>query len=225
MTLAETISSVRNGEREPFSDLIAYTAPGIWLAAALLCGEKIGTRMTEVYRGAEAKSDTLYSPSDLRMWLCGIAYPLLLEKKDAVLSMNGHTENEVFFRMLSLLPREERTAVLLLCGEGCTAIQCEQILGKPGIEIKRAMRRACGSLAEQAKQERIFAGDTINTEWIIAHMRTLREQKAQDSELFDTIARCVLDNTAFSERTTLSVSEKTAPRNYFQKLFRTKRFS
>ncbi|MDO5549266.1 MAG: sigma factor-like helix-turn-helix DNA-binding protein [Eubacteriales bacterium] len=225
MTLAEAIAQVRAGEQDGFSDVISYTAPNIWLAVSLLCGREIGSTMTAVYRRAAEQGDGLHSPSDLRLWLCGIAYPLLLAKPDGVHPMTGRSDSEVFFRMLSALPREERTAVLLLCGEGCTAAQCAQILDSPEIEIKRAMRRARASLAEHAKRERIFSGDTVNTAWILKRMKELREQKAQQPELFSTITRCVQEGTDFVEESTSSAPGKTDPRNYFQKLFRTKRFS
>ena len=175
--------------------------------------------MTEIYHRAFACGSALHSPSDLRMWLCGIAYPILLNKPDVPYSMSGRTDDAVFFRMLAALPREERTAVLLLCAEGCTAAQSAQILDKPEIEIKRAMRRARVELASQAKQERAFASDTVNTAWILDRMQSLREQEAQQSELFDAVVRCVQTGEAFSEQ-----PAKAETRNYFQKLFRTRRF-
>lgn len=224
MTLAEAIANVRAGEQDSFSDVISYTAPNIWLVVSLLHGKEIGKTMTEIYRCAAEQSTALYSPSDLRMWLCGIAYPLLLEKDDAPFSMTGRADSEVFFRMLATLPREERIAVLLLCADGCTAAQCAQILDEPEIEIKRAMRRARTLLAEQAKRERSFAEDTVNTAWILKHMEELRKEKAQERELFERVARCVQDGTEFIEANAVPASGKTDPKSYFQKLFRTKRF-
>ena len=219
MTLAEAVACVRAGEQDGISEIIIYTAPTIWLAVSLLCSEHIGSTMTEIYRCAADQGNALRSPSDLRMWLCGIAYPILLNKPDVPYSMSGRTDDAVFFRMLAALPREERTAVLLLCAEGCTAAQSAQILDKPEIEIKRAMRRARVELASQAKQERAFASDTVNTAWILDRMQSLREQEAQQSELFDAVVRCVQTGEAFSEQ-----PAKAETRNYFQKLFRTRRF-
>ena len=222
VTIAEAVACVRAGQQDGISDIISYTAPNIWLAVSLLYSEQIGGTMTEIYHRAFACGSALHSPSDLRMWLCGIAYPILLSKPDVPLLRNGRTDSELFFRMLAALPREERTAVLLLCAEGCTAAQSAQILNIPEIEVKRAIRRARVALADQAKRERAFASDTVNTAWILDHMKDLREQQAQQTELFETVIRCVRSGEAFSEQTESPAKADT--RNYFQKLFRSRRF-
>lgn len=219
VTLAEAVASIRAGQQDGISAVISYTAPNIWLAVSLLCSEQTGRTMTEVYRCVSEHGSALHSPSDLRMWLCGIAYPILLSKPDAPLSRNGRGDKEIFFRMLAALPREERTAVLLLCAEGCTAAQSAQILNTPEIEIKRAMRRARVALADQAKRERVFASDTVNTAWILSHMKALREQQAQQPELVERVIHCVQTGEEFSEQLV-----KADTRNYLQKLFRTRRF-
>ena len=53
-------------------------------------------------------------------------------------------------------------------------------------------------------------------------MKDLREQQAQQTELFETVIRCVRSGEAFSEQTENTAKADT--RNYFQKLFRTRRF-
>ena len=100
VTIAEAVACVRAGQQDGISDIISYTAPNIWLAVSLLCSEQIGGTMTEIYHRAFACGSALHSPSDLRMWLCGIAYPILLSKPDVPLLRNGRTDSELFFRML-----------------------------------------------------------------------------------------------------------------------------
>ena len=84
------------------------------------------------------------------------------------------------------------------------------------------MRRARVALADQAKRERAFASDTVNTAWILDHMKDLRDQQAQQPELFETVIRCVQSGEAFSEQTESPAKADT--RNYFQELFRSRRF-
>ncbi|MGN1015172.1 MAG: sigma factor-like helix-turn-helix DNA-binding protein [Butyricicoccus sp.] len=217
MTLAEAILHMHNGEEDGLSFVISYTAPSVWLAVSLLCGENIGSTMTEIYGVAKQRSARLRSPSDLRIWMSQAAYPVLLEKMDKPAEIGGNSDSERYYRMLTALPREERVAVLLLCGEGCTAAQASLVLEQPEIEIKRALRRARGALAEQAKADSGFAGTAVNTAWMIQRTTALRQELAQNTELFAQVTHCVLTGEAFVEP---KKQEAAARTGFFQKLFR-----
>ena len=218
MTLAEAIVHMHNGEDDGLSFLISYTAPSVWLAVSLLYGENIGSTMTEIYRTAKERSASLRSPSDLRIWLSQAVYPVMLERPDKPAVVEGTSDSIRYYRLLTALPREERAAVLLLCGEGCTAAQASLVLEQPEIEIKRALRRARVSLAERVKADSGFAGATVNTAWMMQHTTALRQALAQDTELFAQVTHCVLTGEAFVE----PKKEETAPARtgFFQKLFR-----
>lgn len=225
MTLAEAINCIHSGDTEGFHYLFQATAPQIWLAISLLGGDKMGYRMTEIYRVAQEKTAQLHSPSDLRSWLCKIAYPMLLQEEDSYLTLSGKAEHEVYFRLLTALPREERTAVLLLCGEGCTAAQAAQILSQPEIEIKRAMRRARASLAELAKNQMCFRDVKVNTPWILQQTTQLRTELAQNTDTFDRVWSCIEQGTVYTEPKPAEQEPREERPGFFHKLFRTKRFS
>ncbi len=241
MTTAQAITEIRNGNAEGLGPIVSQTAPGIWMAVSLLCGRKIGRVMTEIYQEAWENTAALRSPSDLRPWLCGIAYPMMESHLDASAEIAGDTAAHVFYRMLAALPREERTAVILLCGEGCTASQAEKICGRPEIEIKRALRRARTALAEQARQQGAFAGQTVNTDWIIRHMQEMKTQLAQHEVLYRQVCACAISGQPFEEDKEEAAALETAPTpvsetlretgstedeksGFFSRLFRPKRF-
>lgn len=234
MTIAQAIAEMRSGNDEGFRYIVSYTAPGIWLAVSLLCGNRTGRVMTEIYQEARECAGTLRSPSDLRIWLCRIAYPMMESHLDASAELDGGTEAHECFRMLSELPRDERTAVLLLCGEGCTAAQASMVCSRPEIEIKRAMRRARASLAEKAKSSELFGGQSVNTAWILRNMENMRGVLATDTELFDKVCMCALTGTVFTEpvreqskhaEQPVRTEETENERNGFlSRLFRPKRF-
>lgn len=219
MTVAEAITQVHNGDQEGLRLLFSVTAPNLWVAVSMLCSAAVGTHMTEVYRAAERVTASLRSPSDLRLWLCRTAYPMLLEQPDLPLRQTGSSEAESYRRLISALPREERSAVLLICNEGFSAAQAAEVLGTREIEIKRAMRRARTSVAQNIGQERVFAGATVNTAWMLGQMSALRETQAQESALFSQVLECALTDTAFPEIKT----EPERHAGFFQKLFRAKR--
>ncbi len=220
MTLAEAITQVHNGNQDGLRVLLSITAPNLWVTVSMLCSTAVGTRMTEVYRTASRATASLHSPSDLRFWLCQMAYPMLLEQPDTPLQQNGTSRTESYRRLLTALPREERSAVLLLCNEGFSAAQAAMVLDMPEIEVKRAMRRARTALAERVKQERAFAGITVNTAWMMDEMSALRREQAQKDALFEQVFQCVLTNTEFEEQ--MQPSEEP-PSGFLKKLFRTKR--
>ncbi len=219
MTLAEAITQVHNGDQEGLRVLLDVTAPNLWVSVSMLCSAAVGTRMTEVYRAAQQETVSLHSPSDLRLWLCRTSYPMLLEQPDLPLRQTGFSEAESYRRLVSALPREERTAVLLLCNEGFSAAQAADVLGIQEIEVKRAMRRARTALAQSIGQERAFHGVTVNTAWMLDQMSALREEQAKEQPLFETVFDCVLTDTPFPE----SKPEPVQHAGFFQKLFRSRR--
>lgn len=219
MTLAEAITQVHNGDPEGLRQLLSVTAPNLWVAVSMLCSAAVGTRMTEVYRAAEETTALLRSPSDLRLWLSRTAYPMLLEQPDLPLRQTGFSEAESYRRLVSGLPREERSVVLLLCNEGFSAAQAADVLGKQEIEVKRAMRRARTTVAQSIGQERAFAGSTVNTAWMVNQMSALREEQAKELPLFETVMDCVLTGTPFPE----TKPEPVQHTGFFQKLFRSRR--
>ena len=78
------------------------------------------------------------------------------------------------YAVMAELPRQERLALLLMCGEGCSAPQAAEILAVPDIEIKRAMRRARQTIAAAMKQK----DQNCNTSWLIAQLAELRAAQA-----------------------------------------------
>lgn len=219
MTLAEAITQVHNGNQEGLRVLLSVTAPNLWVAVSMLCSATVGARMTEVYCAAAQTTESLRAPSDLRLWLCRTAYPLLLEQPDLPLRQMGFSEAESYRRLVSGLPREERSVVLLLCNEGFSAAQAAEVLGIREIEVKRAMRRARMILTQRVGQERAFAGAMVNTAWMLHQMTALREAQAQESLLFEQVFECVLTDTVFPE----SMPEPVHHTGFFQKLFRSRR--
>ena len=199
--------------------LLSVTAPNLWVTVSMLCSAAVGTRMTEVYRAAQQGTASLHSPSDLRLWLCRTAYPMLLEQPDLPLRQTGFSEAESYRRLVSSLPREERSVVLLLCNEGFSAAQAAEVLGIQEIEIKRAMRRARTALTQSIGQERVFHSVTVNTAWMLDQMSALREDQAQEQPLFETVFDCVLTDTPFPE----NKPEPVHHTGFFQKLFRSRR--
>ena len=231
MTLAEAITQARAGEMEGFVFLLHHTAPTVWLAASVLGCPQVGTALTQIYRKALTAVSSLRSPSDLRVWLGRIAYGVLLEQPDCEVAplpvLTGETGEA--YRVVAALPRQERTALLLLCAEGCSAPQAADILSCPEIEIKRAMRRARQSVTEGMKA----AGceHVCNTAWLISVFERMCEtQRVHTEQLAVQVMDCVQSGAEFEEaqgadeqsaETTRETEEKGG---FFQKLFRSKRF-
>ncbi|HIV68872.1 MAG TPA: hypothetical protein IAA32_08420 [Candidatus Butyricicoccus stercorigallinarum] len=230
MTLADAIAHARRGEDEGLACLFAHTVPHIWMMAAVLGCPQVGTVVTRIYRRARDEISSLRSPSDLRVWIGRIAFDELLRQPDgtgcAIAGLSGDSAEA--YRAIASLPRGERAALLLLCGDGCSAPQAAQILSQPEIEVKRAMRRARQTVAAHMKQ----AGctQTCNTAWLIAVLDELC--RAQTDAAADERARvlaCVRTGEPYREPAPV-LPEQTAPRpeeekpGFFQKWFRSRRF-
>lgn len=241
MTLADAIMHARAGEREGFAYLYEYTVPHVWLAAAMLGCPKHGTTITQIYRNAQQSVSSLHSPSDLRVWMGRIAYGVLLQQPEnsgrEIPCLTGALRD--IYSMMRELPRQERVALLLLCGEGCSAPQAADILSVPDIEIKRAMRRARQTIAEQLKQK--DSGETCNTAWLIAQLTDLRTAQSKvDEKVQKDILHCICTGEDYAEpeepaavpQTDTSIQEETEQEQakpeeksgFFHKLFRSRRF-
>ncbi|MDO4175325.1 MAG: sigma factor-like helix-turn-helix DNA-binding protein [Eubacteriales bacterium] len=240
MTLADAIIRARAGEQEGFAYLYQYTVPHVWLAAVMLGCAQPGTVVAQVYCAARQAVSSLRSPSDLRVWIGRIAYNILLQQPErsgrAIPALSG-TLHEVYCVMQEL-PRQERTALLMLCGEGCSAAQAADILSVPDIEVKRSMRRARQTIAGQMKQKGME--ETCNTAWLIDQMAALRAvQSETDALQQEQVLHCVWTGKAYAEpeelatvpqHTVVSAPEPAAQQEkeekggFFQKLFRSHRF-
>lgn len=154
MTLAEAIVRAKAGEQDGFICLFWHTVPHVWLAAAMLGCSKPGEAVVQIYRDAMASLDSLRSPSDLRVWIGTRAYAVLLrqEEREGTEIPSLSDAAQAAYSLMGKLPRLERLALLVLCGEGCSAPQASEILSQQEIEIKRALRRARQQLSEQMKQ-------------------------------------------------------------------------
>lgn len=241
MTLADAIIHARAGEQEGFACLYEYTVPHIWLAAAMLGCPKHGTAVTQIYRNAQQSVSFLHSPSDLRVWMGKIAYGVLLQQPEnsgrEIPCLTGALRD--VYGMMRELPRQERIALLMLCGEGCSAPQAADILSVPDIEIKRAMRRARQTIAEQLKQK--GSEEICNTAWLIAQLADLRTAQSEaDAKALENILHCVCTGEDYVEpeepvavpQTDTSVEKETEQgqakpeekSGFFHKLFRSRRF-
>ena len=236
MTLADAITRARSGESDGFACLFDHTIPHVWLAAAMLGCPRAGAAAVEIYRAASAAVSDLRSPSDMRVWIGSIAYPVLLAQAEGqstpIPALSGRLSDA--YRAMTSLPQQERTALLLLCGEGCSAPQAAQILSCPEIEVKRAMRRARQTVAAQMKQ----AGydDVCNTAWLIAALGDIRDAQMQrDQQAMAQILVCVRTGAAYPEEQPEAGSgapeppeepaaEKEEKGGFFQRLFRSRRF-
>lgn len=234
MTLADAITRARSGESEGFDCLFDHTIPHVWLAAAMLGCSGAGTAAVQIYRTAAEAIANLRSPSDMRVWIGGIAYPVLLEQAEGtgipMEALSGKLRDA--YQAMAALPQQERVALLLLCGEGCSAPQAAQILSCPDIEIKRAMRRARQTVAAQMKQ----AGydDTCNTAWLIDVLGEIRAvQMETDRQTLEQVLECVRTGAAYQEPEPQTEPEPEEPEKapeqeekggFFQRLFRSRRF-
>lgn len=230
MTLADAITCARAGESDGFACLFEATIPNVWLAATLLGCAQCGSIVTQIYRKAQQSISSLRSPSDLRVWMGRICYEILLRQPDAAgqifPDLTGILRD--VYAVMAELPRQERLALLLLCGEGCSAPQAAEILTVPDIEIKRAMRRARQTIAAVMKQK----DQNCNMSWLIAQMAALRDvQSSADAAVQQQILHCVLTGEDYVEQ----VQQETVPETpeqprpeekngFFQKLFRSRRF-
>ncbi len=228
MTLAEAIAQARAGETEGADFLFYHTAPTVWLEASVLGCPKIGTVMTEIYQKAMLEVSSLRSPSDLRVWLGRISYGVLREQIEhsgvPMPALSGETAEA--YRAIAALPQQERTALLLLCADGCSAAQAADILSCPDIEIKRAMRRARQSVAEHMKKN--GCAHVCNTAWLISVFQSMYEmQREQAEQLSGQVLACVHSGEAFAEpaeRTAKPAEQAEEKNGFFQKLFRSRRF-
>lgn len=226
MTLAEAIAQAHTGQTEGFACLFHHTVPNIALAATVLGCEHTGSVLTHIYSDALHAVSSLRSPSDVRVWLGHIAYAALLAQPDAAGNpLPNLTEAAAeAYRAIAALPRQERTALLLLCAEGCSAPQAAEILSVSDLEVKRAMRRARQNVAAQMKQSGYR--DTCNTAWLIALFDELRTaQMAASAGETAQVLTCVQTGTAYTEPEQQQKTVLPADKNgFFQKWFRTKRF-
>lgn len=232
MTLADAITRARSGEGEGFDCLFDHTIPHVWLAAAMLGCSGAGTAAVQIYRTAAEAIANLRSPSDMRVWIGSIAYPVLLGQAEGagvpMEALSGKLRDA--YQAMAALPQQERVALLLLCGEGCSAPQAAQILSCPDIEIKRAMRRARQTVAAQMKQ----AGydDTCNTAWLIDVLGEIRAvQMEADRQTLAQVLECVRTGAAYQEPEPQAEPEKPEKTpeqeekgGFFQRLFRSRRF-
>lgn len=234
MTLADAITCARAGEDEGFSCLFEVTIPNVWLAATILGCSQCGSIVTQIYQKAQQSISSLHSPSDLRVWMGCICYDILLRQPEntgrMIPSLTGIL-HETYTIMIAL-PRQERLALLLMCGEGCSAPQAAEILAVPDIEIKRAMRRARQTIAAAIEQK----DQNCNTSWLIAQLAAVREvQSLTDAEMQQQILHCILTGETYVEPTQqesldaapeiLEEQPKSEEKNgFFQKLFRSRRF-
>lgn len=239
MTLADAIIRARAGESDGFACLFENTIPHVWLAAAMLGCPQCGTIVTQIYRNAQQLVSSLRSPSDLRVWIGQISYDVLLKQPENIgldiRSLTGMMQD--VYGIMKGLPREERVALLMMCGEGCSAPQAADILSVPDIEVKRAMRRARQTIAEQMKQK--DAEQNCNTAWLIARLADLRSAQSEaDAAVQRQILQCVQTGEDYvepvQEETEVPAPEiEEAPMKepkpeekggFFQKLFRSRRF-
>lgn len=236
MTLADAITRAHSGESEGFDCLFDHTIPHVWLAAAMLGCSGAGAAAVQIYRTAAETIANLRSPSDMRVWIGSIAYPILLEQAEGagapIDALFGKLQD--VYRAMAALPQQERVALLLLCGEGCSAPQAAQILSCPDIEIKRAMRRARQTVAAQMKQ----AGytDTCNTAWLLSVLSEIRAvQMKTDRQTLVQVLECVRTGAAYQEPEPQPEPESVKPEQtpeqqpeeksgFFQRLFRSRRF-
>lgn len=226
MTLADAITRARTGEMDGFLFLFHQTAPSVWLAASVLGCPHIGMAMTQIYDTARDSVSSLHSPSDLRVWIGSIAYGVLLRQPDREGCLLPELQRDAAeaYHVISTLPREERTALLLLCAEGCSAPQAAEILSCPDIEIKRAMRRARQTIAAHMKQNGCTA--TCNTAWLISICSQLCAQSQTQESMFGQILDCVQSGVPFEEPQEIqpAVPSESQEKGFFQKLFRSRRF-
>lgn len=234
MTLADAIICARAGENDGFAYLFEVTIPNVWLAATILGCPQCGSIVTQIYQKAQQSISSLRSPSDLRVWMGCICYDILLRQPEntgrMIPALTGIL-HEAYTVMIAL-PRQERLALLLMCGEGCSAPQAAEILAVPDIEIKRAMRRARQTIAAAIEQK----DQNCNTSWLIAQLASVRKaQSLADAEVQQQILHCVLTGQAYVEPVQQdpldavleTPEEQPKPEEksgFFQKLFRSRRF-
>ena len=233
MTLADAIALAHRGETEGLTCLFEHTAPNIWMMAAVLGCPYIGTAVTQIYRRAWNEVSSLRSPSDLRVWIGRIAFDELLRQPEDIgrniPALSGDSAEA--YRVISGLPRQERTALLLLCGDGCSAPQAAEILSQPDIEIKRAMRRARQTIAAHMKQ--VGCTKTCNTAWLIAVLEEMRHAQADAAATeLEQVLTCVQTGAEYREAEPPVQAEEPVPQledtreksGFFQKWFRSRRF-
>lgn len=236
MTLAEAIVRAKAGEQDGFICLFWHTVPHVWLAAAMLGCPKPGKAVVRIYKDAQASVQALRSPSDLRVWIGTQAYAVLLQQEDrAGTGIPALTEQaQAAYQLMCGLPRFERLALLLLCGEGCSAPQASEILSQPEIEIKRALRRARQVISEQ--MQKTYPSVSCNMNGLIALLAQMRDAQTQaEEDHLKELLHCVQTGEVYTEperpawepitvahAETEDKSEEKS--GFFQKLFRSHRF-
>ncbi len=236
MTLAEAIVRAKAGEQDGFICLFWHTVPHVWLAAAMLGCPKPGEAVVQIYRDAQASVQALRSPSDLRVWIGTQSYAFLLRQEEGKgTGIPALAEQpQAAYQLMCELPRLERLALLLLCGEGCSAPQASEILSQPEIEIKRALRRARQTISEQMQDTHPSVSCNMNGLIdLLAQMREAQTQAdrarlqemlhcVQTGEAYVEPEQAVLQPIAVDHAETEDKSEEKS--GFFQKLFRSHRF-
>lgn len=235
MTLAEAIVRAKAGEQDGFICLFWHTVPHVWLAAAMLGCSKPGEAVVQIYRDAMASLDSLRSPSDLRVWIGTRAYAVLLrqEEREGTEIPSLSDAAQAAYSLMGKLPRLERLALLVLCGEGCSAPQASEILSQQEIEIKRALRRARQQLSEQMKQA--YPAVSCNMNGLIALLTQMRtEQTEADKAQLQEMLCCVQTGEAYTQPEAAEqpiavdhadIEDKSEEKSgFFHKLFRSHRF-
>ena len=228
MTMADAIHRARAGEAEGFEALFQYTAPSVWMSAVVLGCSDTGTVMTQIYRDAQQAIASLHSPSDLRVWIGKLTYHVLLQKAEVQGSELPYLTGDSMqaYTVIASLPRKERAALLLMCGDGCSAAQAGEILSESDIEIKRALRRARQTIAAHMKEQ--ACEETCNTVWLIDLFADMRNQQADAiAPLLHQVLHCVQTGEAFAEpkqEEHPDAQKETEKGTFFSKLFRSKRF-
>ena len=228
MTMADAIHRARAGEAEGFEALFQYTAPGVWMSAVVLGCPDTGSVMTQIYRDAQQAIASLRSPSDIRVWIGRITYHVLLQKAEVAGGDLPHLTGDAVqaYPVIASLPRRERAALLLMCGDGCSAAQAGEILSESDIEIKRALRRARQTIAAHMKEQ--GCTETCNTVWLIQLLASMREQQADTIAPFlHQVLHCVQTGEPFADAqqdVRPMTQKETEKGTFFSKLFRSKRF-
>ena len=179
--------------------------------------------------------DSLRSPSDLRVWIGTRAYAVLLrqEEREGTEIPSLSDAAQAAYSLMGKLPRLERLALLVLCGEGCSAPQASEILSQQEIEIKRALRRARQQLSEQMKQA--YPAVSCNMNGLIALLEQMRtEQTEADEAQLQEMLGCVQTGEAYTQPEAAEqpiaadhadIEDKSEEKSgFFHKLFRSHRF-
>lgn len=240
MTLSQAIAAAHAGEREGFVHLCEHTMPIAWLTAAVLGCSNIGTAVYQVYMRAEKSIVSLHSPSDLRVWLGHSMYPVLQETaaEHGIMISGLPEEADQAYQIIAALPCEQRIALLTMCADGCSAAQAAELLDRPDIEVKRAVRAARQLTAAEMKKQGSTAN--CNTGWLIAQFDCMKQTlDAQTAPERARILDCIRQNIPYEAQETQNAwveteqketmtdalkTEEKEKNGFFSKLFRSRRF-